>query len=178
MPRLLYHTSVGWRLSGAACVVFISLAACGPTTPDNNAVHGAGTSATHALSTAQAAGHRETDRETKHGVAVENQAAANSIGQSDKQDGRNREVPSVSELVLKDLDSQDSSTRLRALDHWTTKGTTASLDPVFEAMEDKDEAVRARATALVEQLCSPSRSGQGERLSEHKKLCVNSSIDH
>jgi hypothetical protein len=40
---------------------------------------------------------------------------------------------------------------MRALDHWTAKDTTASLDPVFEALEDENEAVRAKATAIIEQ---------------------------
>jgi hypothetical protein len=37
------------------------------------------------------------------------------------------------------------------LDHWNLKGTTESLDPVFELLEDEDEAVRDKATAIVEQ---------------------------
>ncbi|MBH0183389.1 MAG: hypothetical protein HP490_17430 [Nitrospira sp.] len=37
-------------------------------------------------------------------------------------------------------------------DHWEEQGEAkAPLDPVFEAMEDEDEAVRAKATAIVEQ---------------------------
>ncbi|HSL05655.1 MAG TPA: hypothetical protein VK901_19195 [Nitrospiraceae bacterium] len=60
-------------------------------------------------------------------------------------------VPSIPDSIAKDLGSPDARARYRALDHWETKGTQAPLDPVFEAMEDEDEAVRAKATAIIEQ---------------------------
>lgn len=53
--------------------------------------------------------------------------------------------------VAHDLGSPDARVRYRALDHWEQKGSIAPLDAVFEAMEDEDEAVQARATAIVEQ---------------------------
>jgi hypothetical protein len=59
-------------------------------------------------------------------------------------------VPSIPDSIAKDLVSSDARTRYRALDHWEAKDTKAPLDPVFEAMEDEDEAVRAKATAIVE----------------------------
>ena len=40
--------------------------------------------------------------------------------------------------------------RYRALDQWAVKDNKAPLEPVFEALEDEDEAVRAKATAIVE----------------------------
>lgn len=52
--------------------------------------------------------------------------------------------------VAKDLHSPEARDRYRALDHWETKNSKASLDPVFEALEDDDPAVRAKATAIVE----------------------------
>lgn len=59
-------------------------------------------------------------------------------------------VPGVPESIAKDLDSSDARARYRALDHWEAKDSKAPLDPVFEAMEDEDPAVRAKATAIVE----------------------------
>jgi len=53
--------------------------------------------------------------------------------------------------VAKDLLSPEARDRYRALDHWETQHSKAPLDPVFEAMEDDDPAVRAKATAIVEQ---------------------------
>lgn len=58
------------------------------------------------------------------------------------------------ESIAKDLASPDARTRYLALDHWETKDSKVSkpsLDPVFDAMEDEDPAVRAKATAIVEQ---------------------------
>jgi hypothetical protein len=60
-------------------------------------------------------------------------------------------VPSIPDSIAKDIGSPDARTRYRALDHWEAKDSKAPLDPVFEAMEDEDEAVRAKATAIVEQ---------------------------
>lgn len=56
------------------------------------------------------------------------------------------------ESIAKDLASPDARERFRALSHWEEKGEVKTpLDAVFEAMEDEDEAVRAKATAIVEQ---------------------------
>lgn len=60
-------------------------------------------------------------------------------------------VPGIPESIAKDLDSPDARLRIQALNHWDTKGTKAPLDPVFEALEDENEAVRAKATAIIEQ---------------------------
>ena len=60
-------------------------------------------------------------------------------------------VPSIPDSIVKDFGSPDALTRYRALNHWETKGPQAPLDPVFEALEDDDPAVRADAAAIVEQ---------------------------
>lgn len=48
------------------------------------------------------------------------------------------------------MGSPEARDRYRALDYWEAKDNKAPLDPVFEALEDKDPAVRAKATAIVE----------------------------
>ena len=60
-------------------------------------------------------------------------------------------IADIPDSVAKDLDSPNTRERYRALDHWETKGTQSPLDPVFEALEDDDPAVRANAAAIVEQ---------------------------
>lgn len=60
-------------------------------------------------------------------------------------------IPGIPESIAKDLDSPDVRDRLRALEHWEKKGNKAPLDSVFEALEDEDEAIRAKATAIIEQ---------------------------
>lgn len=77
------------------------------------------------------------------------QVARLPIPSAGKTDERNQ--PPVPDAVAKDLSSADAGIRMRALDHWTAKDTTASLDPVFEALEDENEAVRTKATAIIEQ---------------------------
>ena len=54
-------------------------------------------------------------------------------------------------LDIKDLASPDPSTRLRTLEYWDTKDIQLPSNPVFEAMEDEGEAVRARTIEIIEQ---------------------------
>lgn len=60
-------------------------------------------------------------------------------------------ISSIPFSVAKDLQSPEARDRYRALDYWDAKDSQAPLDPVFEAIEDDDPAVRAKATAIVEQ---------------------------
>ncbi len=60
-------------------------------------------------------------------------------------------VPGLPDSIAMALDSPDADLRIQALNHWDTQKTEASLDPVFEALEDENEAVRAKATAIIEQ---------------------------
>jgi hypothetical protein len=60
-------------------------------------------------------------------------------------------VTGIPDSIAKGLDSPDARERLRALNHWEEKGIKAPLDPLFEALEDEDDAVRAKATAIIEQ---------------------------
>lgn len=57
----------------------------------------------------------------------------------------------LSESITKELDSLDVSVRLRALDRWAQQVPEASLDPLVVALDDEDEAVRAKAMAIIEQ---------------------------
>ncbi len=71
---------------------------------------------------------------------------------SAQSENRNKSAdPSLPDDVAQDLASPDARVRYQALNHWNAKGGPVPLDPVFEAMEDEDPAVRARATAIAEQ---------------------------
>ncbi len=59
-------------------------------------------------------------------------------------------TPEIPDSVAKDLDSPYASIRLSALKHWEVNGSTAALDPVFEALKDEDEAVQAKAMEIIE----------------------------
>lgn len=67
------------------------------------------------------------------------------------QSGDHTPASSIPPSVEKDLQSLEARDRYRALDYWEAKDSKAPLDPVFEAIEDDDPAVRAKATAIVEQ---------------------------
>jgi hypothetical protein len=36
------------------------------------------------------------------------------------------------------------------MNHWEAQGTKAPLDPLFEALDDEDAHVRAKATEIIE----------------------------
>ena len=66
-------------------------------------------------------------------------------------DGRDTlSAPGIPESIAKNLDSLDARVRLQAMNHWEAQGTTAPLDPLFTALDDEDEVVRAKATEIIE----------------------------
>ena len=73
---------------------------------------------------------------------------------NDKADGRDQSpapiISGIPDSVAKDLDSPDARVRFQALNHWTKPKSTASLEPLFVALEDEAEAVRAKATEIIE----------------------------
>lgn len=70
--------------------------------------------------------------------------------------------PPLPDAVAHNLTSVDPRVRYQALDYWDAKGDSVPLDPVFEAMEDEDSAVRARATAIVEQAWASEEEKEGK----------------
>lgn len=129
----------------AACLV-LSLAACGA--PVSEKAPGQSPSAskgeTDGAGVSAGAAQRGSDQQDRKAVS-----SAQPATDADERD--NRSIPGVPDMVAKDLGSADPRDRFRALEHWNIKGGTAPLEPVFEAMEDEDEGVRAKATAIVEQ---------------------------
>ena len=143
----------------ALCSLLAGPAACGPTPSDNlsnpgvrapasgAAVRGAGQGEPSSTSSPTA------ESQTSSTLGVETNGGGNkpTTVPTDEPDVRDKvPVPGQPEAIAKDLDSPDARTRYRALDHWEAKDSKAPLDPVFEAMEDEDEAVRAKATGIVE----------------------------
>lgn len=55
------------------------------------------------------------------------------------------------EWIARALDAPDVQVRLQALDRWAQQGPSASLDPLVVALDDEDEAVQAKAMAIIEQ---------------------------
>ena len=63
---------------------------------------------------------------------------------------KSKSVPLIPDSITKDLNSVDANVRLQAMNHWGSKGTTVPLDPLFEALDDEDPAVRAKAIEIIE----------------------------
>ncbi|HMS84511.1 MAG TPA: hypothetical protein PKD12_12735 [Nitrospira sp.] len=57
----------------------------------------------------------------------------------------------IPDSVAKDLGSSDARDRYRALDYWEKKDSKAPIDPIYDAMEDDDPSVRAKAAAILNQ---------------------------
>ena len=150
----------------AGCSLLLGLAACGPSSSDNTPNVGprASGSATRGtgqgekpLSSATSLGNETASgKGTAPGGDIARQGdklPLKSDSPSDVEaDGRQKlPVPGIPNAIAKGLDSPNAFDRLQALDHWEKKGSKAPLDPVFEALEDENEAVRAKATAIIEQ---------------------------
>lgn len=134
-----------WLVAG---YLLFGLAACGA--PVSEKAPGQGPSANTRDTTGGTAsvGTALNQKEQQKGQAVaesSGSATGNSAGREAAQ------AHLIPEIVAQSLDSPDARARLTALDHWNVKGGNAPLDPVFEALEDEDEDVREKATAIVEQ---------------------------
>ncbi|MEK7352219.1 MAG: hypothetical protein AAB177_15205 [Nitrospirota bacterium] len=69
-------------------------------------------------------------------------------------------VPGIPDAIAKGLDSPDARTRLQSMNYWEAQGTKAPLDPLFAAMDDEDEAVRAKATEIIERYWDAEHEGK------------------
>ena len=89
-------------------------------------------------------------------------------------------VPLPEHLILPEwiataLKSPDVRVRLLALDRWAQQGPTAPLDPLVVALDDKDDKVREKAMAIIEQhwavewarQSSVEQEGEGEQGAVH-----------
>jgi hypothetical protein len=144
-------------LLAAGCLSFMWTVGCGA--PPSDKVPGQESRAAITGSSQSAPSQNINQGTNRPGLLSDVSQAANTAGsnQQNRLAGKDEEnnqpqVANLPETIAKDLASPDARERFRALNHWEEKGETkAPLDPVFEAMEDEDEAVRAKATAIVEQ---------------------------
>lgn len=128
----------------AGCLL-LSLAACGAPVSEKAPGQGPTVSKGDVVGGAAVTGavQRGADQQDRKAVSV-------GLPASETEERDNRPIPGVPDLVMRDLGSADPRERYRALEHWNIKGGDAPLDPVFEALEDEDEDVREKATAIVE----------------------------
>ena len=150
----VWRVELGLARAVTGCLL-LSLAACGA--PVSEKVPGptpsAGKGETAGAGVVAGAAQRGSDSGNTIGSSGQNDGKPGSVGQaaSGNDERDNRSIPGVPDIVARDLGSADPRDRYRALEHWNVKGGTTPLDPVFEAMEDEDEDVREKATAIVEQ---------------------------
>lgn len=170
------------RLVMAACVLGGVLAGCGSPAsdpasgPDSPAttVNTANVPATsRAELGAQGMGQRTgqgSDTPVSERVARSGPSDRASTGQptiAEKSDETTEEgsaamSPDIPEVIAKDLSSPDAQIRYRALGYWETQRDQPPLTPVFEAMEDEDPAVRAKAATIVERQMDLETEQEGE----------------
>lgn len=176
-PGVSYETSRRSRLVIVSCAFVAVLAGCGPPASDpvsgldSRAATGktANVSATSgaeigAQTTGQASDARVSGRGDHSGQT--DKASTGQPAISGKSDGttdeRNTSLsPNIPETVAKDLGSPDARVRYHALDYWETQQDQPPLIPVFEAMEDEDPAVRAKAATIVEQRMDLEQEQEG-----------------
>lgn len=144
-----------------ACVLVTGLIGCGSSTSDPTPGVNSGATATRGPDVgAQGAGQSSDAGVIVRGGSAERDGSGQHDRSAPDQPEQSAGKPdggdpspalNIPDTIAKDLGSPNPSTRYRALDYWETKGTQAPLDPVFEAIEDEDPAVRAKATAIIEQ---------------------------
>lgn len=155
------------RLIIATCVLAGGVSACGSSASDpasgldSRAATGkpanvSATSSTElgAQRTRQVSDAPVTEKWDRSGQS--DRASADQAAIADRTDGTTDEgnaviSPNIPEAIAKDLGSPDAHIRYRALDYWETQGAQAPLDAVFEALDDDDAAIRAKAASIVEQ---------------------------
>lgn len=104
--------------------------------------------------TDESAGPQSSPRVSRSHVEKVGESRSRAVGDTAApitQSAGHMSISSIPFSVAKDLQSPEARDRYRALDYWDAKDSQAPLDPVFEAIEDDDPAVRAKATAIVEQ---------------------------
>ena len=147
--------SAGFILINAVsmCVLLNGFAGCGFSASDPAAKQSSPAAATRDATVAeQGVGQlsdssvtASKDRSGEH----DRSAAGQSTEKTDEDDLS--PIANIPEVIAKDLASPDARDRYRALDYWDTpQRVDAPIDLVFEAMEDEDPAVRAKATAIVD----------------------------
>ena len=145
----------------AAGVLITGLVGCGAPSSDTTSDFNSRATATHSTDVGAERSGQDFDRGARVGGGI---AENDQSGQHDEStldhlartpgkidDSIPPSTPSIPDTIAKDLSSSNPRARHDALDYWETKGTHAPLDPVFDAMEDEDPAVRAKATAIIEQ---------------------------
>lgn len=160
-------------LIAASCSLLVVLTGCGSPAPDNqpSLESRASVSMPDDKTKAQGTRHGEktflppfaSDNRTDAASGTQVSPGSNKSSQADRpmnqsggvpnivaDESEKSPVPGIPPAIAKDLDSPDARIRFRALNHWDKQDTKAPLDPVFEALEDEDEAVRAKATAIIE----------------------------
>jgi hypothetical protein len=138
----------------AGCLL-LSLAACGAPVSEKASGQPQSASKGETAGAGVVVGAAQRGSESGNAIGSSSQsdrkAVSAGLSASDTEERDNRLIPGVPDMVVRDLGSADPRDRYRALEHWNVKGGSAPLDPVFEAMEDEDEDVREKATAIVEQ---------------------------
>lgn len=147
-------------------VLLVGLTSCGPASSDN-----APTQESRANVTVPAA--RDVGQGGKPSGALGNGTGSlsrtqalqegNNVRQGDSLPSRSDDTPTVdangrekfpaavlSDPIVKGLESPDAYVRLQTLDRVAKQRTIASLDPLIAALEDENEDVRTRATAILE----------------------------
>lgn len=135
----------------AGCLLLAGLIGCGspssdkPATADLHAVNGKPEDRKGAVQPS-AGKSAQVDPASKSATGSAGGALSLTAVPRDADDRLN-----IPDSVAKDLGSSDARDRYRALDFWEKKDSKAPIDPIYDAMEDDDPSVRAKAAAILNQ---------------------------
>ena len=161
--------SRSWLSIGLSLVLLVGLAGCGSSSSDNAQTleSRTGTRMPAARSTGPGEKaltppvHPDSRAGFMSGTGIT--AGGGNLGQGDQltlkpesrapvePDGRDTlSVSDIPESIAKGLESPDARERLQAMNHWEAKEIKIPLEPLFPALDDEDEGVRAKATEIIE----------------------------
>lgn len=158
------ETKAGWRkpLLGAGCLLLAGMIGCGSPASDKSAdaeLHAANSKPEDRKGAVQPSAGKSGPNETPPAKA----ASSTGTMTPSKETGSAGATPhptmiprddddrlNIPDPIAKGLGSSDARDRYRALEYWDEKDSKAPMDPVFDAIEDDDPAVRAKAEAIIE----------------------------
>lgn len=146
-------TNGGWRVQVlvAGCLLLAGLIGCGSPASDkpvNAELHAANGKPEDRKGAVQPSAAKSTQVDPASKSATGSAGGALSLTAVPRDADDRLNIP---DSVAKDLGSSDARDRYRALDYWEKKDSKAPIDPIYDAMEDDDPSVRAKAAAILNQ---------------------------
>jgi hypothetical protein len=147
-PRGFWLFAPRCLLVTAGCSLLLGLAACGPAASDNAPNPGPRASVGGPAARVMGQGQKTVISPVASDNRTGSASTTETVPEGETVESNGREK--LPDPIAKDLASPEVHVRLKALDRVAKQGTITSLDPLIASLEDENEDVRLRATAILE----------------------------